>query len=183
MEQQSVYLHTGISFEEASEIFKDQGWEIIYKSHNDEIYFDTLTEDEKISWLEAFEGSIKTQTHNLHKHDKKDGSFIISTDKVKQRFEKVYDMLKNKQISVPEKYESIVSEMRIIDEIIGQVTGWLNYIFERGYPIYERKLQCSRIIAKKGSEKIQYLEFFADPIITVTGPKAASAKSTLESIF
>jgi len=183
MQQQCVYFHTDISIEKASEILKEQGWEIIFKSHHDDIDFDTLTEEEKISWIDDFEERIKTQTSKLQKHDRKDGSFIISTDQLKQRFEKLSFMLKNSQLPITEKFEIIVSETRKIDAILGQISTWMYHISERGYPEYNHQIQCARIIAKKGSEQIRYLEYDYDPIITINGPKAVTTKSTLENLF
>jgi len=183
MQQQCVYFHTDISIEKASEILKEQGWEIIFKSHHDDIDFDTLTEGEKISWIDDFEERIKRQTSKLQKHDRKDGSFIISTDQLKQRFEKLSFMLKNSQLPITEKFEIIVSEMRTINAMLEQISTWMYHIFERGYPEYEHQIQCARIIAKKGSEQIRYLEYDYDPIITITGPNANSSKASIEGKF
>ena len=183
MQQQCVYFHTGKNTEETAEILKQQGWEIIYKSYNDDIDFNTLTEEERISWLLVYEERIKEQIRFLQKHDREYGSFIISTDQIKQRFEKLSSMLKNSQLPITEKFEIIVSEMRKIDAMLEQITTWLNTIFERGYPEYQHQIQCARIIAKKGSEQIRYLEFDNDPIITITGPNANSSKASIEGKF
>ena len=183
MQQQCVYFHTGKNTEETAEILKQQGWEIIYKSYNDDIDFNTLTEEERISWLLVYEERIKEQIRFLQKHDRREGSFIISTDQIKQRFEKLSSKLSS-QLPATEKFEIIASDMGIISEIYLQVTNWIHYIHEYGYPEYNHQIQCARIIAKKGSEQIRYLEFQVDdPIITITGPNANSSKSSLEGKF
>ena len=82
MQQQCVYFHTGKNTDETAEILKKQGWEIIYKSHTDDIDFNTLTEEERISWLVVYEERIKEQIRFLQKHDRREGSFIISTDQI-----------------------------------------------------------------------------------------------------
>jgi len=67
MQQQCVYFHTGKNTEETAKILKQQGWEIIYKSNNDDIDFNTLTEEEQISWLLVYKERIKSQILYLEK--------------------------------------------------------------------------------------------------------------------
>ena len=45
------------------------------------------------------------------------------------------------------------------------------------------RIRCSCIIARKGDDIVRYLEFQKDPIVTITGPKAANLKSSLEKKF
>jgi len=54
---------------------------------------------------------------------------------------------------------------------------WFNHIKN------DIRVICSCIIAKKGTNVVRYLEFETDPVITITGPKAASLKSSLEKKF
>lgn len=180
-ELEYITLHTGKNTEETEKILKQHGWEIVYISYHDDIYFDTLNEDEKIGWLEEFEESLEKQVENLQRYARDHGSVIVSTDNVKKIFSELLSMLTEKnQLSILEKYDKIVTEMKIIDTICTQITHLKYAIKEQGYPIYNRQIQCSRIIAKKGSEKIRYLEFSPNPILTITGPKAIETKSSLE---
>jgi len=184
MEQQCVYLHTSKRPGETTQILKQKGWEIVSWSKDELIDFFSLTKDEKISWIKAFEEDLDVQIHDLEKANRNFASFIVSKDLVKKRFEKVVSMLKNSgQLSIIQKYERIVKEMKVIDTIFNSMSEWLETITIDHLVISGYKINCSRIIAKKGSEQIRYLEFLNDPIITITGPNANSSKVSLEEKF
>jgi len=185
MEQQLVYLHTEKNLEETEQILKNQGFEIIYKSMDDEIDFYNLTEHEKISWINAFKDDLKKQIIDLQQDDKDLEKHVDPKEFISKKFVNVFNFIQNdNKFQTNEKFEIIVNEMRLIDDQYNIIKNWLDcLIFIDHNALGYSELRCSRLIAKRGSEKISYMAFLNDPILTLQSQNATNLKSTLEKKF
>jgi len=185
MQQKLVYLHTEKNLEETEQILKNKGFEIIYKSMDDEIDFYNLAEHEKISWINAFKDDLKKQIIDLQQDDKDLEKYVDPKEFISKKFVDVFNFIQNdNKFQTNEKFEIIVNEMKLIDDQYNKIKNWLDYlIFIDHNAIGYRELRCSRLIAKKGSEKVIYMAFLNDPILTLEGQNSINLKSSLEKQF
>jgi len=184
MKQQTVCLHTKKELGLANKILKEEGMEIIFKSSNAYLQFSDLTSEEKASFIE-----IMTEDLSVHlKYLEKGYEDIKKLEKKLQSywseavaFGKLLRSNPN-DYKTNEKYASFSKKSLAFGH--PEERSWTRHRNMRYYePISLRDVRCSVLLAKKGTETVRYVSFLKDPVLTITGPKAAKLKSSLESKF
>jgi len=184
MKQQTVYLHTKKELGHTINILKEQGMEIIFKSSNAYLQFSDLTSEEKASFIEIIAEDLSEHLKYLEKGDediKKLEKKLQSYWSEAVAFGKLLRSNPN-DYKTNEKYASF-SKMNLT---FGhpEERSWTRHRNMRYFePISLVDIRCSVLLAKKGTETVRYVSFLKDPVLTITGPKAAKLKSSLESKF
>jgi len=65
MKQQCTYLHTTKQLNEAEDILKREGMQIVFQSDDADIKFSDMTEEEKISWLKSIQEDLDMQIKDM----------------------------------------------------------------------------------------------------------------------
>ena len=182
MKQKCVQFHTGKSFSQTLEIFKKEKLEIIFHNPHIRFYFEELTIEEQISWIEVNQKETAYYDRYLKKHGGKFENFINKIIEVRKQTKELVKLFRDNPSSykTSEKYEQMIkSKKKLNDDFNFNLLYyfWYNHLQE------DIKVSCSCIIAKKGTTVVRYLEFKTDPVVTITGPKAANLKSSLEKKF
>lgn len=185
MKQQSVYLHTKKELGYTINILKEQGMEIIFKSSNADLQFSDLTSEEKASFIEIMAEDLSEHLKYFEKGDK-------DVKKLEKKLQSYWSesvafgkLLRSNpnDYKTNEKYASF-SKMNLA---FGHSADRRSMRYYRSMSYYEplslRNIRCSVLLAKKGTETVRYVSFLKDPVLTITGPKAAKLKSSLESKF
>jgi len=196
MSQQCVHLHTKKELNATEDILKNEGMEIIVQSNDATLPFSDLTEEEKKSYMLEVEKDLKEQFKLNEKALKKFGMLMKDYSSLKNAIEslnlmknsddvlrtiKAYDEYSQKMYGLSHSLLFSSDRMQDISESVG-----LNLRASRRTPnsqVSIRSIRCSLLIAKKGDNIIRYLSFKSDPILTITGSKANSLKSSLEKKF
>jgi len=182
MKQKCVQFHTGKSFTQILEIFKKEKLEIIFHNPHIIFYLGELTIEEQISWIEANQKETAYYDRFLKKHSGKFENFVNKIIEVRKQTKELVKLYRDNPSSykTSEKYEQMIKSKKKLNEdfnLNSLYLLWINHLQN------DAKIICSCIIAKKGTTVVRYLEFETDPVITITGPKAASLKSSLEKKY
>jgi len=182
MKQKCVQFHTSKSFAQTLKIFKKEKLEIIFYNPLVKFYLEELTIEEQISWIEAnqkdtadFDRFLKTQSGKVE-------NMVNNMMEVRKQTKELVKLYRDNPSSykTSEKYEQMIKSKKKLNEDFNfnlLYYFWYNHLQE------DIKVSCSCVIAKKGTTVVRYLEFKTDPVITITGPKASSLKSSLEKKF
>ena len=182
MKQKCVQFHTSKSFAQTLKIFKKEKLEIIFYNPLVKFYLEELTIEEQISWIEANQKDTADFDRFLKKHSEKFENFVNKIIEVRKQTKELVKLYRDNPSSykTSEKYEQMIkSKKKLNDDFNFNLLYyyWYNHLQE------DIKISCSCIIAKKGTTVVRYLEFKTDPVVTITGPKAANLKSSLEKKF
>jgi len=185
MKQQSVYLHTKKELGLVHNILKEEGMEIIFKSPCVDLHFWDLTSEEKASFMEILAEDLSRSLKGLESVDKDEKNLVKKLKSFKDESVEFGKLLRSNptNFKTNEKYESL-NKMRLAYSRQVEKGSIFSYMRMRSYDfLFPGKTQYSVLIAKKGTEIVRYLSFRQDPVLTITGPKAAKLKSSLESKF
>ena len=180
MEQKLVHLHTEKELKETEEILKQQGMEIILKTDYLSLDFFDMTEEEQVSYLKTLDEQLEDSAVQLEIQEKE----IALVASKKSLTKKYRELLKSYDNS--NNADKIKLFPRLREEYYKvQKRGHILYdISHRSREIrLDRRITCSCLIAKMGTEIIRYLAFNHDPVLTIKGPNATSLKSSLQSKF
>jgi len=197
MSQQCVHLHTAKELDATEEILKNEGMEIIVQIPTAYLSFDELTEEEKKSYLLEIEKNLTQQFKSNEAILKEFRKQMKSYDSFKKTiFESLQTMKKSPtQIRNSNTYAKYSDGLRNIGYIFHNFYASMEDVADplgsslrsSGRPstggVSSGPIRCSLLVAKKGDNIVRYLSFKKDPVLTITGPKAAKLKSTLEKKF
>ena len=182
MKQKCVQFHTSKSFAQTLKIFKKEKLEIIFYNPLVKFYLEELTIEEQISWIEAnqkdtadFDRFLKTQSGKVE-------NMVNNMMEVRKQTKELVKLYRDNPSSykTSEKYEQMIKSKKKLNDDFN-----FNLLYYYWYDHLKENINvsCSCIIAKKGTTVVRYLEFKRDPVVTITGPKAANLKSSLEKKF
>jgi len=182
MQQKLVYLHTEKNLEDTKEILKQQGMEIILKTKYLSLSFSDLTEEEQLSYLKTLEPHLEYTADQLEMQEKQIDILARKGNSLSKRVRELLNSL-----NTPNNTDKI----KLFQDLLEEDKKILNLGFKiseigqnsRDIHHLDRRIECSCLIAKMGTDVIRYLAFKNDPIITITGPNAITLKSTLEKSF
>ena len=181
MQQKCLQFHTSKSFDETLKILEKEKLEIIFKSNNCYINFVELTTDEQISWIEEEEKDMEDCDNFLKKNSGKYDSFFESIADFREQTKELVKLYQSNPSSskISEKYEQFIKarENLNITWISGLSPLWTYHLRPKA------SVNCSCIIAMKGTNFVRCLAFETDSILTIAGHNATNLKSTLEKKF
>ena len=177
MQQKLVYLHTDKDLKETEEILKKQGMEIIFKT--DYLTMDLLdmTEEEQVSYLKTLDEDLEDSAAHLEIQEKEIDLFARK-ESLSKRYRELLNSYNNSNYT-----DKIKLFPRLREEYYKiQKRGHILYdISHRARELrLDRRITCSCLIAKMGTDVIRYLAFEKDPVITISGPRCNELKATLE---
>ena len=185
MKQKSVYLHTDKDLERTNYLLKQQGMEIIFKSSSAYLHFWDLTNEEKASFIETNAEELESLLKGFENGDKIVKDLV---KKMKTHREDAAEFVKllraePKSFKTSQKFETYNKSRKAFAKQM-DVYNKVSFLRMRYFDYLPMSaVNCSILIAKKGTELVRYLSFKKDPVLTITGPKAAKLKSSLEKKF
>jgi len=185
MKQKSVYLHTDKDLERTNYLLKQQGMEIIFKSSSVDLHFRDLTNEEQASFIETNAEELKTLLKCFENGDKSVKDLV---KKIKTHREDAAEFVKllraePKSFKTSQKFETYNKSRKAFAKQVN-VCSQVSFMRMRYFDYLPLSaVNCSILIAKKGTELVRYLSFKKDPVLTITGPKASKLKLSLESKF
>jgi len=183
MKQECVYFHTEKDLKQTEEILAKEKMEIIFRSDDTYLSIHDLNAEEKIAYFEATIPQTKCGNDKLqhaiqlfNKVEKRSMEFVKDIEELIKTMKENPNSFKTNLM-----FNDILKTSDKLRNKNDQVDGFSFYRY--AYNLPTGVIRCKCIIAKTNNNIVRYLEFLDDPIISITGAKASSLKSSLEKKF
>ena len=182
MSQQSVCFHTEKNLCEAEEILAKEKIEIIVRSSTMYLNFSQLTPEEQNGWIKSVDEDLEDAVDEVTRYYNKLERFYKKTKSFPLQIrEMMNELRKSENLPITDRHKHLIQKLMDFSRETQHLSYYSRYRL-RDIRLDDR-IRCSCIIARKGNDIVRYLEFQKDPIVTITGPKAANLKSSLEKKF
>lgn len=176
MKQETVFLHTAKTMEDAEKIFKENGIEVIFKRRMVRMNYDELTQEEQRTLINERKPNLSELQNSLESLQKRieDSMAILNVVQTSP-------MQKPDTLHPWINFDLLHNEIDAVDDLISPMTNSTRWRDDQ----FDHRVDCGIIIGNYNGQHIRFLEFREndDPIITITGNDPNPIKDILEQNF